>query len=177
MVPPHGADMATNQDANGEDSTDIENAADATDDEDGGFDVKALLDAQFEAIEEDGEQITELVKAAHFRLGVDGDTSEEVQGTVRAVMQELMSDHEDVTTAEVVDAMWSELLFISSKLQEDPDEEEARGDGDAEADAAADGESSGDEQANLDDIAAMATGDESTDEVSESGASHDPAFQ
>ncbi|MFC6954848.1 hypothetical protein [Halorubellus litoreus] len=168
--------MAASQDADGEDSTDIENAADANGDEDGGFDVKALLDAQFEAIEEDGEQIVELVKAAHFRLGVDGDTSEEVQGALRALMQEIMSEHDEVSTAEVVDAMWSELLYISSKLQEDPEENEAAGD--READADADGEGDGDEQASLDDIAAMATGDDEGDgEVGESGASHDPAFQ
>lgn len=168
--------MATSQDVNGEDSTDIENAADATD-EDDGFDVEALLESQFEAIEADGEQITGLVKAAHFRLGVDGETSEEVQGALRAFMNELMSEHDDVSTAEVVNAMWSELLYISRKLQEDPDESEAAGDGDAEGDAAADGATDGDEQASLDDIAAMATGEDGDGEVGESGASHDPAFQ
>lgn len=165
--------MATNQDANGEDSTDIENAADDNDDD--GLDMKALLDAQFEAIEEDGEQITELVKVAHFQIGVDGDTSEEVQGTVRAVMQELMSEHDEVSTAEVVDAMWSELLFISSKLGEASEETDAAGD--AEGDAGADPDGEADEQASLDDIAAMATGDDGEDEVKESSASHDPAFQ
>ncbi len=170
--------MAASQDADGEDSTDIENAADANDGEDSGFDVKALLDAQFEAIEEDGEQIAELVKAAHFRLGVDGDTSEEVQGALRGLMQEIMSEHEDVSTAEVVDAMWSELLYISSKLQEDPDENEAAdADGEADGSADADGEGDGDEQTSLDDIAAMATGKDDDGDVSESGASHDPAFQ
>lgn len=168
--------MATSQDANGEDGTDIENAADPEDD-DGGFDVEALLESQFEAIEADGEQITELVKAVHFRIGVDSDTSEEVQGALRALMQEIMNEHEDVSTAEVVNAMWSELLFISTKLQEDPDESEAAGDADGEADAAADGPSDGDEQASLDDIAAMATGDDGDGGVGESGATHDPAFQ
>jgi len=168
--------MATSQDANGEDGTDIENAAD-TEDDDGGFDVRALLESQFEAIEADGEQITELVKAAHFRLGVDGDASEEVQGALRALMQEIMNEHEAVSTAEVVNAMWSELLVISSKLQEDPDENEAAGDEAAEGDAAADAERDGDEQASLDDIAAMATGDDGDGEVGESGATRDPAFQ
>jgi hypothetical protein len=169
--------MATSQDANGEDSTDIENTADANDGEDGGFDVEALLDAQFEAIEEDGERITELVKAAHFRIGVDGDASVEIQGTLRGLMQELMNEHEDVSTAEVVDAMWSELLFISSKLHEGAKENEAAGDGDAEADADDNDAGDGDEQASLDDIAAMTTGDDGDGEVSESGASNDPAFQ
>lgn len=168
--------MAASQDADGEDSTEIENAADADDDGDGKFDVKALLDAQFEAIEEDGEQITELVKAAHFRLGVDGDTSEEVQGALRGLMQKIMSEHEDVSAAEVVDAMWSELLYIRSRLQEDPEEDEAADD--REDDASADADSEGDKQASLDDIATMATDDDKDGgEVSESGASHDPAFQ
>jgi len=166
--------MAASQDANGEDSTEIENGADANDD-DGGFDIKALLDAQFNAIKEDGEQITELVKVAHFRMGVDGDTSEEVQGAVRALMQELMNEHEEVSPAEVIDAMWSELLFISSKLQEDPDETGAVADGEAESEA--DGENDGSEQAKLDNIAAMATSDDGDGEVGESDASHDPAFR
>ena len=168
--------MATSQDANGEDSTDIENAADAEDD-DGGFDVEALLESQFEAIEEDGEQIAELVKAAHFRLGVDGDASEEVQRALRALMQESMSEHEAVSTAEVVNAMWSELLVISSKLHEDSDENEAAGGEEAEGDAAAHAGSDGDEQASLDDVAGMATGDDGDSEVGESGATHDLAFQ
>lgn len=179
MVAAHGRDMATSQDANGEDSTEIENAADAEDD-DGGFDVQALLESQFEAIEADGERITELMKAVHFRIGVDGDTSEEVQEALRAFVQEIMNEHEAVSTAEVVHAMWSELLVINSSLQEDPDENEAAGDADGEANAAADGASDGDEQASLDDIAAMTTGDDGDDgdgEVGESGATHDPAFQ
>jgi hypothetical protein len=164
--------MAASPDENGEDSTETENGADANDD-DGGFDVEALLEAQFEAIEEHGEQITELMKAAHFQIGVDNDTSDEVQQAVRALMQEIINEHDEVSTVEVADAMWSELLFISSKLQEDPDEADAENDAESEVDA----EDDGNEQAKLDDIAVMGADDDGDSEVTKSGPSHDPAFQ
>lgn len=170
--------MAASQDADGEDSTDIENAADATGGEDGGFDVKALLDAQLEAIEENGEQITNLIKVVRLQAGVDSDASAEVQQEVRAFLHHLMDEHDAVSVAEAADAMWSELLFISDQNAEDPEKNEAAGDREADANADADGEGDGDEQASFDDIGAMATGDDEDDgEVSESGASHDPAFQ
>lgn len=169
--------MATSQDANGEDSTDIENAADAADIVDG-LDVKALLDAQYEAIEENGEQIMRLIKVARLQAGVDGDASDQVQQEVRALMHGLMNECDNVGPAEAAEAMWSELLVISSQFAEDTEESEAADDGEANATADADGEG-GDEQASLDDIAAMAgsDGDDGDDSVSESGATHDPAFQ
>lgn len=161
--------MAASPDENDEDSTELENTADG-DDESDGFDVKALLEAQFEAIEEDGQEITELIKVAHFTLGVDGETSNAVQQAIRGLVKEIMDEHEDVTTAEVSDALWSELLVISSNLHEDPDDSEN----------VTDAESNGNEQAKIDDIAAVgASGDDGEDdaEVSGFGASHDPAFQ
>ncbi|ELY35553.1 hypothetical protein [Natronorubrum tibetense] len=160
--------MAASPDDDGEDSTELENAADEYDDSDG-FDVEALLEAQFEAIDEDGQELTELIKIAHFTLGVDSETSNAIQQTIRAVIKELMGEHEEVTIAEVADALWSELLVINSNLREDPDDSEG----------VTDAERNGDEQAKLDDIAAMGvSGDGGDDaEVSESSASHDPAFQ
>lgn len=158
--------MATSPDENGEDSTEIETAADENDED---LDVKALLEAQFEAIEDDGEQVMDLMKAIRFKVGLDSGASEEVQQAIRALMQKLMNEHEQVSSAEAADAMWSELLYISSKLQENSGESETTAGGEADGD--------GDEQANRDDIASIAIGDTGDSDVDESSGRHDPAFQ
>lgn len=172
--------MAASSDENDEDGTEMENASAEGDD---GVDVEAFLDAQFEAIDERSDQIAELVKAAHFQVGVDDEASSELQQAVRRFVLECQEENEHVGTVEIIDALWSELLVIERQFFADDDDAEPQDDSDAES---TDDERDRDHQARLDELAPMAGGESDEDDDGENGetassepssASHDPAFQ
>lgn len=167
--------MATTQDTEDSGTVDSDESTDAGDVQVADFEaVKQQLSAEVDAIDEDGDKLKEFILTLHFQQGVNHEVSPAVQQVVRNTLNALISEHDEVTSAEAGDALWRELLFMRRQLLEQV----------AEAAEAAEGEgndaSGGGTQTTLEaleDLEGSGTNAEESGAESESEADPDPAFQ
>lgn len=128
-----------------------------------------------ETIDDHGEQIKRGVGVCFTAGGVDREAAGDLQELVVEQLSELSKEHDQITTAEIIAALWMELYRASGMLVGEDDDEEEQADDEAEDPDEAAAET--DEEANAGSLGELFGDDDEATNGDAAEAPVDPAFQ